>query len=58
MTMNNGMHDNLGGILPINLSQTGVGALLNALHRRWNTCCSGAYTDLTFDLFAFPLISC
>jgi hypothetical protein len=53
MTMNNGMHDNLEGILPINLSQTGVGALLNALHRRWNTCCSGAYTNLTFDLLLF-----
>jgi hypothetical protein len=55
MTMNIGMHDSLRGILPISLSQTNVGALLNALHGRWNTCRPGAYIDLTFEPFAFSI---
>src|SRR5256885_764009 len=58
MKMKNGMHDNLVGILPIKLVQTHAGALLNALHRRWNTCCARAYIGLTFALFACPSNSC
>jgi hypothetical protein len=55
MTVNSGMHDNPGGILPINLGQTHAGALLNALRRGWNICCSGAYIGQTFCPFGLSI---